>query len=83
MRDVVILFIHLIVTVVRLARPGGSDTRSLSDFARTRILEAWSKSTLANLETCWEEPHPVIVKLLLRFGPSKSEGRPCAAQVPS
>jgi hypothetical protein len=28
----------------------GCDTRSLSDFARTRILKAWSKSTTAKAE---------------------------------
>jgi len=29
----------------------GCDIQSLQDFARTRILEAWSKSTIPNAET--------------------------------
>ena len=52
MRDVVILFVHLIVTVVRLARPGG-----LRSFVAESVLVKVNYRTLiAKLEQIRNKP---------------------------
>jgi hypothetical protein len=62
MRDLVILFVHLIVTVVRLARPGVLVMRLNMEDSRVKSLGLF-ESSLLGYDSCASLP-----RLVSRFG---------------